>query len=153
VLFEPIGGLIWLSPLLLTLLFAPFVVYKEQGERRRMLSWFIGVLFFIAIALLCLDSSLVATMRYTADFAALLFVAVAITITGLWQMWKSKAWRILCTTVFVILCLDSVGSNAAIGLLGAYLGGLNESAPDQYQALERAFKPVSTVLQVLGVKP
>jgi hypothetical protein len=151
-LFEPIGGLIWLSPLLLTLLLAPWVIYKEQGERRRLLAWFTGVPFFIAIALLCLDSSLVATMRYTADFASLLFVAAALTIAGLWQMSKPGAWRILYTVVFVIFGLASVGSNAAIGLMG-YLGGLNQSAPDQYRALEKIFKPASKVLQVLGVKP
>ena len=150
--FEPIAGLVWISPLLLTVLLAPWLVYKEQGERRRMLAWFLGVLLITALALLCLDATLVATMRYAADFASLLFIVEAMVIAGLWQILKSSTWRPVCTIVLVMFGLAGMGANAALGL-SDYFGGFRAAAPDQYAALAKVFHPVSSMLQALGVKP
>jgi len=91
-------------------------------------------------------------MRYQADFAAVLFLAAAAVIAGLYQVWEKTLLQSWLTRGVVALGLLGIAVNGAIGTTG-YYNNLLADAPDQYQALADRFSPVSKVLAAVGVAP
>lgn len=152
-LFEPVAGLLWFSPALVLLpLGIPFLCRRGYA-RRWELALFLGALVFTAAALLFLDASLVAIMRYQADFAGLLFVPTALVIAGLWQ-WGRRviSVRVAYLALFCFLAAATVLPTGLAGLSSEY-GGLDLTEPGQFKALQTLFGPVSSALVRWGVQP
>ncbi len=142
--FEAVTGILWLSPLLILIPFAPVLLKSDQ---KITLAWLLGVLIGAGLILMLLNAALAVTMRYESDFSTLLFLAAATVAVGLVQAARQKAWIV---TAIVSLSVIGITSNAAIGLTG-YYGGLHVSAPEQFAFLKSTFTPVSWLLRTAGV--
>jgi hypothetical protein len=151
ILFEPIAGLFWLSPLCLALLLLPvLVVGKQNGAAKCGLLAFIGVLTVIGAILFLLDASLMATVRYLADFASLFFITAAITGLRTAEMISSPVLKRGAIGIIVSLAVLGIVIGFPIGLVSQY-SSLKDSAPGQFESLKRLSQPVGAFLQAIGV--
>ncbi|MEO8128896.1 MAG: hypothetical protein ABJF23_06095 [Bryobacteraceae bacterium] len=144
-LFETVTGLLWLSPLLL---FLPALLLRRRlfrSEHVAILSLLVGT----GLLLLLLDASVMATMRYEAEFATLFFLAAAVAVAGIGEQLSLKRHRIAFGIIVASLSLFGILINSAIGLAG-YYNGLNVSAPEQFETLRSLFAPVASALAALG---
>ena len=145
---EPVAGILWFTPLLI-LLPAPWF-WKQKLQTPFLKKWVV-VLVVSAIAVLCLDGSIGATMRYEADVTGLVFLAAS--LVSAWLLLcgpprvRSLAPGILVTAVSLGICL-----NFAIGITGCY-DLLKKLEPGQYRAIESFFYPVARILAALDVQP
>jgi hypothetical protein len=149
--FEPIAGLLWLSPLCLELLLIPvLVIGKQNGVAKRGLLALIGGLILIGAVLLLLDASLMATMRYLADFASLFFIAAAITGLRATEMVSRPVLKRVAIGIIASLTVMAILICFPIGLVSQY-DSLKNSAPGQFETLEKLAQPVGTFLRAIGV--
>ena len=151
ILFEKVAGLFWLSPLCLALLLLPVLVGGKRNDvTKRGLPALICIPILIGIILLLLDASLMATMRYLADFASLFFIAAAITSLRATEMVASPVLRRGSMAIFASLAVLGMLICFPISLT-SYYSSLKDSAPEQFQSLEKLFQPVGTFLRAIGV--
>ena len=151
VFFEQVAGLFWLSPLCLALLLLPMLVGgKRNNVAKRGLLALICIPILIGVILLLLDASLLATIRYLADFASLFFIASAITSLRATEMVSSPVLRRGSMAIFASLAVLGMLICFPIGLT-SYYSSLKDSAPGQFQSLEKLSQPVGAFLRAIGV--
>jgi hypothetical protein len=103
----------------------------------------------IAGLLLLTDAAVMATMRYEADFAPILFIAAALTTAGLLSCSRGLSRSVLYSFTAVALTAGMV-VNACIAFTG-YYDELRRKAPEQYVFLEHLLSPGGPKL--LGMFP
>jgi hypothetical protein len=137
-------------PLLLSVGFARYLWKKMDPALR--LEWACGTATLLALGCgwILADALFGASMRYQADFAAVLFLAAAGVIAGLYQVWEKTPLQKWLTRGVVALGLLGIVVNGAIGTTG-YYDNLLAEAPDQYRALAGWFNPLSKILTAAGV--
>ena len=145
---EKVAGIAWLAPMTVLLLWAPGAWKRILSSLRR--EWLLctGTLLVLGAAWICVDGIVMATMRYEADFATVLFVAAAVVLAGASES-TVRIRRILFGAV-VALGLLGVVINGAIGMTG-YYDNFRKEAPKQYQSLANLFAPVEKLMVWCGV--
>jgi len=142
-------GVIWVAPLIILIAVALTVRNKLEAAQRLEWSLYGCILAGLGVAWICVDSLVGSTMRYQADFSAVLFLAVAIVIAGIESRIHTGAGRLMRASI-IALGLLGIGLNAAVGITG-YYDNLRLEAPVQYQALADWFSPLSKILAGCGV--
>ena len=148
---ELVAGIVWTGPLALMLAASSWVWRKTEPARRLEWSVCVATLVLLGAAWICVDGLLGSTMRYQADFAAVLFVAAALVIGGLVQHVQPNARRWVCRAV-VALGLFGIVVNGAIGMTG-YYDNFRADAPAQYETIANWFRPLAKVLAWCGIPP
>ena len=145
---EVVAGIVWIAPTVLLLAAAP-LVWKKMDPGRR-IEWSIGtaVLACLGAGWIVVDSLVGASMRYQADFAAILFLAAALVIAGLHEIVRVRRRKWLIGVIFA-LGLFGVIVNGTTALRGYYYRSTN--VPGPYQAIVGWFNPVAKTLAWFGV--
>jgi len=148
---ELVTGIVWAAPLVVALA-AAFWVWKRINPARRG-EWGVitGTLVVLGAAWIGVDGLLGSTMRYQADFAAVLFLASAVVIGGLSELVADKVKPWLYRGV-VALGLLGIVVNGAIGMTG-YYDNFRLQAPAEYEAIANWFTPVAKLLTWCGAPP
>jgi hypothetical protein len=146
---ESVAGALWLCPLLLVMVAAPWM-WMRRREDPRPVRWVLA-LTVSAVAVLCVDGSLGATMRYVADASNLLFVAASLMTAWLLVSIPPRYRTGASAAVVVLLAIGMIG-NAAIGMTG-YYNNFKEADPNHYRSIEAFFQPVSHALSSMGIRP
>jgi hypothetical protein len=123
---------------------------KRNDVAKRGLLTLICIPILIGVILLLLDASLLATIRYSADFASLFFIAAAITSLRATEMVSSPVLR--RASMAIIASLAVLGMLICFPIsLTSYYSSLKDSAPEQFQSLEKLSQPVGSFLRAIGV--
>jgi hypothetical protein len=146
---EPVAGLLWVAPLVLLLVLAPWLRRKWQARAECLVC--LGTLAFLGAAWVGIDALVASTMRYEADYAAVFFVVSAVVACALAECCAPNG-RPWFYGAVVSLGLFGVVINGAIGMTGQY-DNFRSASPEAYERIADRFSPVEKLLAISGVPP
>jgi hypothetical protein len=139
---EPVAGILANIPFINILFLFPLYFSRSKNESNVLLSWTMGSFVLLAIALVCIVSSVGATMRYVVDVSSLLLVPALL----LWfyfdeQLSEQRATRHVLRIFSIVSIVYGCAFNVAISMTGPQ-DLLKSRNPETYRSIEAAFVPL-----------